>query len=57
LPFAWEELTTFCVERRIKPTAPYVVLAKVIRPLRAEVTDVTVPRTTTAQRGEVSSRR
>jgi hypothetical protein len=57
LPFAWEEMTTFCIERRIKPTAPYVVLAKVIRPLRAEVSDVTVPRTKTAiRRLETSTR-
>jgi 4-amino-4-deoxy-L-arabinose transferase-like glycosyltransferase len=57
LPFAWKEVTTFCIERRIKPTAPYVVLAKVVRPLRAEVSDVTVPQTKTAQRSAGSSRR
>jgi hypothetical protein len=52
LPFAWEELMTFCVERRINPTAPYVVLARVVRPLRAEISDVTVPRTKTALGGD-----
>jgi 4-amino-4-deoxy-L-arabinose transferase-like glycosyltransferase len=57
LPFAWEELASICVERKVKPDAPRVVLARVIRPLRAEVTDATVPRTETAQRRDSNDRR
>jgi 4-amino-4-deoxy-L-arabinose transferase-like glycosyltransferase len=57
LPFAWEELTTFCVERRSKPTGPHVVLARIVRPLQAEVSDVTVPRSRMAQGPDAVERR
>lgn len=48
LPFAWEELCAICPDRQTKlPTATTVVLGRVIRPIRAEVSDATKPRATT----------
>lgn len=44
LPFAWEEVTSICVERQVHADRPRtVVLGRVVRPLRATVSDVTVP--------------
>jgi hypothetical protein len=57
LPFAWEEMASICAERKVKPDAPRVVLARVIRPLRAEISDVTVPRKETARRHGSNERR
>jgi 4-amino-4-deoxy-L-arabinose transferase-like glycosyltransferase len=51
LPFAWEEIATLCVERRLRDEPqPTVVLGRVVRPLRAEVSDATVPQRTMAER-------
>jgi hypothetical protein len=45
LPFAWEEVASLYSEREISGDGPRsVVLGRIVRPLRAEVTDVTVPR-------------
>jgi 4-amino-4-deoxy-L-arabinose transferase-like glycosyltransferase len=50
LPFAWEEIATICVERRLrKRPQMMVVLGRVTRPLQETVTDVTVPLRSTAQ--------
>ena len=44
LPFAWEEVASLYSEREISGDSPRsVVLGRIVRPLRAEVTDVTVP--------------
>lgn len=44
LPFAWEEVTAICVDRSVgKKGMRTVVLGRVIRPLRAEMTDATRP--------------
>jgi 4-amino-4-deoxy-L-arabinose transferase-like glycosyltransferase len=44
LPFAWEEITSICVERQVYNDDPRtVVLGRIVRPLRAMVSDVTVP--------------
>lgn len=44
LPFAWEEIATLCVERRIRNRPqPMVVLARIIKPRQAIVTDATRP--------------
>jgi 4-amino-4-deoxy-L-arabinose transferase-like glycosyltransferase len=51
LPFAWEEVTTICVERRLRDAdQPMVVLGRVVRPLRPVVTDATQPQRKTAQK-------
>jgi 4-amino-4-deoxy-L-arabinose transferase-like glycosyltransferase len=50
LPFAWEEVLAICTDRQTEtPTATSVVLGRVVRPLRAQVTDATVPQVATAQ--------
>ncbi|HEY4232002.1 MAG TPA: glycosyltransferase family 39 protein [Lacipirellulaceae bacterium] len=44
LPFAWEEIATLYSEREVSGELPRsVVLGRVVRPLRAEVSDATVP--------------
>ncbi len=44
LPFAWEEVATLCVERRIRNHPQImVVLGRVVKPRVAIVTDATVP--------------
>jgi hypothetical protein len=44
LPFEWEEIASFCSDRKTDtPTATSVVLGRVIRPLRAAVSDVSKP--------------
>jgi hypothetical protein len=44
LPFAWEELATLCTERTLRDRPQrVVVLGRVIRPIRATVSDATVP--------------
>ena len=58
LPFAWEEITAICVERRIRDESqPTVVLGRVVRPLQATVSDVTVPQRSTAQQAAALQRR
>lgn len=48
LPFAWKELAAICTDRQANtPTATSVVLGRVIRPLRAELSDATKPQSTT----------
>jgi 4-amino-4-deoxy-L-arabinose transferase-like glycosyltransferase len=47
LPFAWEEVATLCVERRIRnQPQPVVVLGRVVKPRQAQITDATQPRPT-----------
>jgi 4-amino-4-deoxy-L-arabinose transferase-like glycosyltransferase len=54
LPFAWEEVASIFSEREISGERPRsVVLGRVVRPLRAEITDVTVPQAT-ATHGRVA---
>jgi 4-amino-4-deoxy-L-arabinose transferase-like glycosyltransferase len=44
VPFAWEEVTSICVERQVHDNKPQmVVLGRVVRPLRATISDVTKP--------------
>jgi hypothetical protein len=44
LPFAWEEVATLCVERRLRDRPqPTVVLGRVVQPRQAVVSDATVP--------------
>jgi 4-amino-4-deoxy-L-arabinose transferase-like glycosyltransferase len=51
LPFEWEEIASFCSDRKIDtPTATSVVLGRVIRPLRAAVSDVSKPQSAIARR-------
>jgi 4-amino-4-deoxy-L-arabinose transferase-like glycosyltransferase len=58
LPFAWQEITSICVERRIRQEGqPIVVLGRIIRPLRAAVSDATVPQRSAAWRSGGSHRR
>jgi len=42
LPFAWEEITSICVERRVRKNDRTVVLGRVVRPLQAMVSNATV---------------
>jgi hypothetical protein len=47
LPFAWEEVATLCVERRLRNEPQrIVVLGRVVEPRQALVTDATQPRPT-----------
>ena len=58
LPFAWEELAEVCVDRQPDAKFPaYVVLGRVLRPLRAELSDATKPRGTTARKPSLSQRK
>jgi hypothetical protein len=44
LPFAWEEIATLCVERRLRNFPQrMLVLGRVVKPRSAMVTDATVP--------------
>ena len=44
LPFAWEEVSSLCVERQVYDESPrMVVVGRVVRPLQKIVSDVTVP--------------
>jgi hypothetical protein len=44
LPFAWEEVATLCVERRLRDVPQrIVVLGRVVKPRQAIVSDATVP--------------
>jgi 4-amino-4-deoxy-L-arabinose transferase-like glycosyltransferase len=58
LPFAWEEIASIYSEREISGDRPRsVVLGRVVRPLRAEVTDVTVPRGTISRQPLAASQK
>jgi hypothetical protein len=58
LPFAWEELKAASVDRRIDtPSAMIVVLGRVVRPLRAEISDATKPQNQTARRANINNNR
>ncbi len=58
LPFAWDEVTSICTDRRPDlPTATSVVLGRVVRPIRAEVTDVTKPRVEAAAQQTATQRK
>jgi 4-amino-4-deoxy-L-arabinose transferase-like glycosyltransferase len=51
LPFAWEEVKSICVDRQAQRNdIATVVLGRVIRPIRAQVSDATIPQTVLAQR-------
>jgi 4-amino-4-deoxy-L-arabinose transferase-like glycosyltransferase len=50
LPFAWEEITAICAERRVRDGEPIVVLGRVVRPLRATISDATVPQQSMAKK-------
>ncbi len=44
LPFAWEEVSSLCVERQVYDESPrMVVVGRVVRPLQKTTSDVTVP--------------
>jgi hypothetical protein len=58
LPFAWEEVAVICTDRQPKsPTATSVVLGRVVRPIRAEVSDATKPRATAVSQQPAPQRR
>jgi hypothetical protein len=51
LPFAWEEVASIYSEREVSGERPRsVVLGRVVRPIRAEISDVTVPQMAAGQR-------
>ena len=51
LPFEWQEVATVCPDRQVNtPTATTVVLGRVVRPLRAMVSDVSKPQSVIARR-------
>jgi 4-amino-4-deoxy-L-arabinose transferase-like glycosyltransferase len=51
LPFAWEEVASICNEREVSGDRPRsIVVGRIVRPLRAEVTDATVPKSTMVER-------
>jgi 4-amino-4-deoxy-L-arabinose transferase-like glycosyltransferase len=57
LPFAWKEVTAICVDRSMRDEgARAVVLGRVVRPLRAEVSDATRPQLSTAVRSTTIER-
>jgi 4-amino-4-deoxy-L-arabinose transferase-like glycosyltransferase len=50
LPFAWEEVRADCFDRQLASKTPtFVVIGRVVRPLRAEISDATVPQQSTAR--------
>jgi hypothetical protein len=51
LPIEWQEITSICVERQVYKGEPprKVVLGRVVRPLRASISNATEPQTSTAQ--------
>lgn len=58
LPFAWEEVTAICSDRRPDlATATFIVLGRVVRPIRAEVSDVTKPRVKAASQPPATQRK
>jgi hypothetical protein len=57
LPFAWAEVASICVERKkTNRRQATVVLGRVIRPLRYELTDATVPQINVALQSATASR-
>jgi 4-amino-4-deoxy-L-arabinose transferase-like glycosyltransferase len=58
LPFAWDEVAAASFDRqKDSKLATIVVLGRVVRPLRAEVTDATVPQQSLAKRQDGSQRK
>jgi 4-amino-4-deoxy-L-arabinose transferase-like glycosyltransferase len=58
LPFAWKEVAAASFDRqKDSKLATVVVLGRVVRPLRAEVTDATVPQQSLAKRQDGSQRK
>ncbi len=58
LPFAWEEVIAICTDRQPKSaTATSIVLGRVVRPIRAEVSDVTKPRVKAASQPPATQRK
>jgi 4-amino-4-deoxy-L-arabinose transferase-like glycosyltransferase len=59
LPVEWEEITSVCVERQVYKGEPprQVVLGRIVRPLRASISDVTAPQTSSAQVPAPTARR
>jgi 4-amino-4-deoxy-L-arabinose transferase-like glycosyltransferase len=54
LPFAWQEVTSICVERRLRDgPRRTVVLGRIIRPIQAAVSDATVPQVAARTRSGV----
>jgi hypothetical protein len=53
LPFAWEEITALNIERSKTKKGMTVVLGRVIRPIRAELSDATKPQVSTAARSKL----
>jgi hypothetical protein len=51
LPFAWEEIISVCIDRSIPKEKRMVVLGRVLRPLRAVVSDATRPQRVTVVAG------
>ncbi len=48
LPFAWEEIASVCVERQVYDDSPRtVVVGRVVRPMREEISDVSKPQIST----------
>jgi 4-amino-4-deoxy-L-arabinose transferase-like glycosyltransferase len=57
LPFAWEEVATLCVERRLRNRPQMiVVLGRVVEPRQALVTDATKPHPTALNLSAVASK-
>jgi hypothetical protein len=51
LPFAWQEITSICVERQVYDDSPRtVVLGRIVRPLQETSSDVTMPQSSAASR-------
>lgn len=58
LPFVWEEIASIYSEREVSGDRPRsVVLGRVVRPLRADVTDVTLPHGTISRQPLATSQK
>jgi 4-amino-4-deoxy-L-arabinose transferase-like glycosyltransferase len=58
LPFAWEEIATLCVERKLRDRPQvHVVLARVVKPRQAIVSNATRPQRATADLSRATQRR
>ncbi|MCI0331652.1 MAG: glycosyltransferase family 39 protein [Planctomycetes bacterium] len=57
LPFAWTEITSICVDRTERAEGRRtIVLGRVVRPIRAEISDATRPQPSVAQRSDGAER-
>ncbi len=55
LPFAWEEIASVCVERQVYDDSPRtVVVGRVVRPMREEISDVSKPQRSTTDNLRIS---